>query len=51
MTKKNQPKKQFHRAGERITAAILKNIQNGKDNPELAWPGCPRFYPPVGATK
>lgn len=49
--KKDQLGKQTHRAGKRITTSILKNIKNGQDNPELAWPGCPRFFPPVGATE
>lgn len=49
--KKNQAKEQFHRAGKRITTVISKSIKDGKDDPELGWPGCPRFFPPVGVTK
>jgi len=45
--KKSQPEKQIHKKpGEKIIAAILKNIKSGKDNPKLTWPGCPRFFPP-----
>lgn len=46
--KKNQAKRQFPKAGERITAAISKSIRDGKDDPEIGWPGCPKFFPPVG---
>lgn len=43
---KNQPKGQFHKAGERIIATVLKNIEDGKDDPQLGWPGCDKFFPP-----
>lgn len=48
MAKENQPKEQSHRAGERIVAAISKDIKRDKDDSKLAWSGCPKFFPPVG---
>jgi hypothetical protein len=39
-------KKGQKEGGKRIITTILKNIKDGKSDPELAWPGCPRFFPP-----
>lgn len=44
--KKSQPEEQIHKSGERIITATLKNIKDGKDTPQLAWPGCSKFFPP-----
>jgi len=38
--------KKDQKEGKRITSAILKNIKDGKGDSELAWPGCPIFFPP-----
>jgi len=46
MRKEKKNEEQFHRGGERIVAAILKNIKDGKDDPRLGWPGCDKFFPP-----
>jgi len=48
MTKEDQSKEQSGRAGERIVAAISKDMKSDKDDSKLAWPGCPKFFPPVG---
>lgn len=44
--KKSQTKEQFNRGGKRIIATALKSIKDGKDDPQLGWPGCSKFYPP-----